>query len=196
MVAVSAPPSSPAQSTWPLPAQDVSIWCEIQALYAKGCIPTSRPPQLPDGEYMRPPDHPDELRRRRALYRYGILKSTLPKDAFDHLTDLAHRLFNTSMCAVSLVDDTYQWFASEVGLGCSSTTRDVSFCGHAILSKPTELEDVFVVLDATKDWRFMDNPLVTGTPHIRFYAGAKLVDPDSNLPLGNPPWHSHVHAFV
>jgi signal transduction histidine kinase len=183
-------------------------WAEYKRQYALGYhsnrkeAPACPTPSLPSGfTYFRPPLHPREAERRFALYRYRILKTTLPRFAFDHLTNLTQRLFNADACIVSLVDDEYQWFVSEIGLGCSSTTRGVSFCGHAILAPALEKNKPMVVLDAKKDWRFHDNPLVVAPPFIQFYAGAPLIDPDSGLPLGtlcilglNQPWEEFTAA--
>lgn len=91
------------------------------------------------------------------------------EDRFDRITRTAARLFDVPVALVSLVDSNRQWFKSRYGLDVTSTTRDVSFCGHAIAS-----DEVFVVPDALVDERFSDNPLVTGPPHIRFYAGHPL----------------------
>jgi diguanylate cyclase (GGDEF)-like protein len=82
---------------------------------------------------------------------------------------MACKLFEVPIAMVTLVDDKRQWFKSCVGLNVSETARDISFCGHAILS-----DEVLVVSDAEKDVRFADNPLVIGDPHIRFYAGCPI----------------------
>ncbi len=82
---------------------------------------------------------------------------------------MAADLFDVPIALVSLVDKDRQWFKSCIGLGVAETGRDVSFCAHAILS-----DDVLVVPDAAVDERFATNPVVTGEPHIRFYAGAPL----------------------
>lgn len=86
---------------------------------------------------------------------------------------MAKRLFGVPITLVSLVDENRQWFKSCVGLDVSETSRDVSFCGHAILG-----DDVFIIADAMKDDRFADNPLVLNDPNIRFYAGCPLSAPN------------------
>lgn len=95
---------------------------------------------------------------------------TRPEERFDRITRLASSSFNVPIAVISLVAATRQWFKSSVGLDETETAREISFCGHAIL-KP----EVFVVLDAADDPRFVGSPLVTGKPGIRFYAGAPLV---------------------
>ncbi len=95
---------------------------------------------------------------------------TSPEAAFDDITQLVARLCDVPIALVSLVDTDRQWFKSRVGLDSTQTAREMVFCAHTILeNKP------LVVADATLDARFADNPLVTGEPGIRFYAGAPLV---------------------
>ncbi|MHA7815407.1 MAG: GAF domain-containing sensor histidine kinase [Pseudohaliea sp.] len=118
-----------------------------------------------------PPLPADERQRLRALADLKLL-DTLPEERFDRLTRLARRLFDVPIALVSLVDEQRQWFKSRQGLDACETARDISFCGYAILD-----EAVFLVGDASEDPRFADNPLVTGAPHIRFYAGAPLHTP-------------------
>jgi len=114
----------------------------------------------------------DEADRLRALKQYGVLDTT-PEASFDDLANLAARICGTTMAAVSLVDAERQWFKAEIGLGVRETPRPLSFCAHAMLA-----DDAMVVKDALLDPRFADNALVTGAPHIRFYAGHPLKTPD------------------
>lgn len=116
----------------------------------------------------------EELRRLQVLKSYLILDSDR-QEAFERVTGLASRIFNCPMALISLVDLGRQWFMSNRGLGdARETKRKYAFCAHAIMGK----EDFLIVPDATKDFRFKDNPLVTGPPDIRFYAGAPLISPE------------------
>lgn len=121
---------------------------------------------------MKSPDTPaNETPRIAALCGLAIL-DTPPEARFDRITRIAQRHFAVPITLVSLIDNERQWFKSSQGLDATETPRDVSFCGHAILS-----EDIFYIPDAFNDPRFADNPLVTGPPHVRFYAGAPLHAP-------------------
>lgn len=118
---------------------------------------------------MQVPAKPqDEATRLDSLRALNIL-DTSPEERFDRLTRLAKRLFGVPIALVSLVDEDRQWFKSCQGLNASETSRDTSFCGHAILG-----EDIFLIPNAAADERFHDNPLVTNEPYIRFYAGCPL----------------------
>jgi diguanylate cyclase (GGDEF)-like protein len=114
----------------------------------------------------------DEARRLAALRALRIL-DTPAEERFDRITRTARRLFGVPMALISLVDGDRQWFKSCQGLATNETGRSISFCGHAILD-----ESPMVVPDARIDPRFIDNPLVTGEPFIRFYAGCPLRSPD------------------
>jgi len=131
--------------------------------------------QHQDGrDSMKAPEIPEnEVQRLEALCALQMLDT--PAEArFDRITQIAQRHFGVQIALVSLVDASRQWFKSRQGLVATETGRDISFCGHAILS-----EDLMLVADAAEDPRFADNPLVTGGPRIRFYAGAPL-----HAPLG------------
>ncbi|WP_044552051.1 putative bifunctional diguanylate cyclase/phosphodiesterase [Azospirillum lipoferum] len=115
--------------------------------------------------------------RLAALQRYELL-DTPEEPAFDQITRLAAKLLNVPIALISLVDRDRQWFKSRVGLPARETPREQSFCAHALQS-----ESLLVIGDARQDHRFAANPLVTGDPHIRFYAGAPLRTADG-LTLG------------
>lgn len=125
------------------------------------------------------PTPDDEVQRIEALHRCCVL-DTEPEQRFDDLTLLASRLMDTPMALVSLVDEQRQWFKARTGLSLTETPRGQAFCAHAIL-KP---QQALVVPDASADARFADNPLVTGPPGIRAYAGVPLIDHTSGQPLG------------
>jgi len=122
---------------------------------------------------MKAPLPPDEAQRLATLRQYDVL-DTPPEQSFDDLTLLAAHICQTPMASVSLVDEARQWFKSRIGVNAAETPRDIAFCAHTILHK----DEVFTVCDAHADARFVDSPLVTSDPHIRFYAGAPLVAPD------------------
>lgn len=124
---------------------------------------------MPSHTDMLTPAIPEnDAQRVQTLRQLGVL-DTPPEERFDRLTRMARRWFGIPIALVSLVDENRQWFKSRAGLDIPETPRDVSFCGHALLG-----DQIFMVPDALADPRFSDNPLVTGHPYIRFYAGVPL----------------------
>lgn len=117
------------------------------------------------------PIPPNEEERLKVLAEYHLM-DTPPEEDFDRLTRLAARLFNVPIVLVSLLDRNRQFFKSNIGFDVCETSREVSFCTHAIIH-----DDILVVANATKDPRFSGNPLVLGSPGIRFYAGKPLAAP-------------------
>jgi len=115
--------------------------------------------------------------RLQALRCYNIL-DTPPEAAYDDVAQIAAALCDTPIALISLVDNERQWFKARVGVVADSTPRSVAFCAHAILS-----DEVLVVQDATTDPRFAVNPLVTGPPGVRSYAGAPIIT-DEGMRLG------------
>lgn len=114
----------------------------------------------------------DEPGRIAALQRYEILDTPV-EGAFDKVTNLVRALFGVPISAVSLIDKDRQWFKSIVGLDVPSTPRSIAFCDHTIRQ-----DEPLVITDTHDDLRFRDNPLVTGDPGIRSYAGVPLRTPD------------------
>jgi diguanylate cyclase (GGDEF)-like protein/PAS domain S-box-containing protein len=115
-----------------------------------------------------------ELGRLAVLDRYEVF-DTVPEPAFDRLARLARRLFGVPIALISFVGEHQQRFKARCGLDIAETDLTVSFCRYAIRDS-----EVMVVLDAAADPRFRDNPLVTGAPNIRFYAGAPIITPDGH----------------
>jgi signal transduction histidine kinase len=130
------------------------------------CVPVACPPKT----------EAEEL-RLAALHGYSIL-DTPRESAFDDITRIAALICEVPIAVVNLIDRERQWFKSEIGLGVRETPLATSICAHAILQ-----QDLFVVPDTLQDSRFVNNPLVTGDPRLRFYAGALLKTPDGQ-PLG------------
>jgi anti-sigma regulatory factor (Ser/Thr protein kinase) len=114
----------------------------------------------------------DEAGRLKALYSYRIL-DTDPEQGFDDLTMIASQICGTPIALISLVDEDRQWFKSRVGIDANETSRSVSICSHAIRQR-----GLFQVPDALEDARFKDNPLVSGAPYVRFYAGMPIHTPE------------------
>ncbi|ORM51489.1 GGDEF domain-containing protein [Pantoea conspicua] len=113
----------------------------------------------------------DEAQRLSQLRALNIM-NTPAEERFDRLTRLARRLYDVPIALVSLLEADRQWFKSAQGFEPTGSPRNISFCGHAILQ-----DEIMIVEDAAADPRFHDNPLVTGEPHIRFYAGCPLRAP-------------------
>ena len=117
---------------------------------------------------------PDEVERLAALREYAVL-DTASEDCSDELTEALALALEVPIALVSLVDAERQWFKSRHGLAVTETPRQQAFCAHAILS-----DTILEIPDSHADDRFADNPLVTGPPHVRFYAGMPLLTPDGH----------------
>jgi two-component sensor histidine kinase len=126
---------------------------------------------------MKPERHPREDDRLRELRRYGILDTDKERE-FDELVEIASDICEAPVSVINFIDEGRQWFKAEVGLGVRSTPLDTSLCGHAILQG-----DYIEIPDTLDDKRMADNPLCTGDPGFRFYAGSVLKGANG-LPLG------------
>src|ERR1017187_10234802 len=126
---------------------------------------------------MKAPLPTNEAERLAALKEYHIL-DTGTEQSYDDITTLAAHICEVPIAMISLVDEVRQWFKSRLGVEQQQTPREVAFCAHAILQN-----EPFIVRDATRDRRLADSALVTGEPHIRFYAGIPLINPEG-LALG------------
>jgi diguanylate cyclase (GGDEF)-like protein len=116
-------------------------------------------------EAIRPENEAERLKFLRDL---KVLDTPI-EERFERITRIVCRSLNVPISAISLLDESRQWFKSIQGLARSETPRDIAFCSHAIVGA-----EPFIVSDATQDERFVDNPLVTAAPNIRFYAGFPL----------------------
>jgi signal transduction histidine kinase len=117
----------------------------------------------------------NELERISAIYEYDLLDTMNEKD-YDDITHIAAEICSMPISLISIIDTNRQWFKSRIGFEPQESHRDIAFCAHAILNP----HDIFIINDSKKDERFHDNPLVTGDPHIGFYAGVPLVNDNGN----------------
>ncbi|WP_373489405.1 ATP-binding protein [Blastomonas sp.] len=115
----------------------------------------------------------DDTARLAVLRTYRLSPGETDSGLYDDLVALAQAIAGTPSAFISIVEAERQWFKASLGLDIAETPRSIAFCDHAIRAS-----DVMVVLDASTDPRFADNPLVTGPPHIRFYAGAPVINPE------------------
>ena len=145
-------------------------------------LPMAQAEQL-TGEFLPAPAPaypvaPNEAQRLAALAATGLMDSP-GEEVFDRLTWLASHVTECPMALLTLLSGQRQWFKSRVGIEQGETSREVAFCSHTIMQ-----DGAFVVEDAGADPRFAANPLVTGAPHIRFYAGYPVLDANG-LALGS-----------
>ena len=122
------------------------------------------------------PKPDNEAVRLQTLFDLKIL-DTAPEETFEEITEIAAAVCHTPMAIITLLDRSRQWFKSRVGIQVTETPRELAFCSHTILQR-----EIMVVEDASKDDRFISNPLVTGDPKLRFYAGVPLLV--SGMPVG------------
>ena len=122
------------------------------------------------------PDNEEE--RITSVHKMAIL-DTEPEPRFDALTKEAIEKLKVPMAMITIIDSDREWFKSCQGIDQKEGGRAISFCGHALLAK-----NIFIVEDTQKDPRFVDNPMVTGFPFIRFYGGIALFDYSTGQPVG------------
>ena len=132
----------------------------------------------------------NEAQRLETLRKLGLLDSA-PSESVDRATRLAAALLRVPIVLVSLVDENRQWFKSRIGLNATETSRDVSFCAHAVFNR-----EPLIVPDATRDARFAGNPLVTGAPHIRAYLGMPIFTREGHAIGTLCAIDTEVHAFT
>jgi len=132
-------------------------------------------PPLSSGTLKAAPIPSSDPHRLQALRELWIL-DTPAEERFDKIVNFAASEFDVPIALISLVDENRQWFKAKVGLDTCETSRDISFCGHAL-----ESPDFLVIEDPLTDERFSDNPQVTGAPFVRFYAGAPLALPSGHV---------------
>lgn len=118
---------------------------------------------------MVPAPIPSNEHERLQALRELLILDTPPEERFDRIVRFAADEFDVPIALISLIDSERQWFKARLGLQACETGRDISFCGHAV-----HAGELLMVENALRDPRFFDNPLVTGAPNIRFYAGAPL----------------------
>lgn len=137
-----------------------------------------RPGQI---EFMSEKDQFEiyETRRRELIEQYGIKNPGNEKE-YEALCELVSRALDTTVAAVGFIDDRHQWYKARMGISQSELPRDVAFCSQ-LLQTPLPT----IILDVSKDPRFSNNPLVTGTAHIRFYATSPVCDPDTGIIIGS-----------
>lgn len=121
----------------------------------------------------------DEEKRLDATKKLNIL-DTIAEERFDQITHQAAEKLGVPISAISIIDENREWYKSCYGVDAKEGDRNISFCGHTIV----EPEDVLVVEDTLKDDRFADNPYVLGEPFIRFYAGVRIFDKKTKMPVG------------
>lgn len=116
---------------------------------------------------------------RIALLKSKGLENPTSDAHFNEITQKAKKTLNVAICTVAILNEQEEIFLACAGTSDSRGPRDISFCGHALLQ-----EDVLIIEDTLEDIRFKDNPYVTGVPFVRFYAGMRLLDKNTGLPLG------------